>query len=245
MSFLGSLASGSSSSSSAAASTSISPSAIGSSLSSSSSSGARKGVQYNPGKYDKEFSEIIKDTPYKDITGVPGKFKVSINRKFCGHWFLLFEMEGSTLPNLSLEISTPDVKSIKREIYTHNDNGKSTHCGIIKGTLTSIINVADRIVAEMEYYRLFTSNCQHFCNNFLNHYGFEVYSTTLGKNVTAEIEKQSDLTPEQNALKEEIVRMMLIGINFDTPLQQPGRSEIEARMRRHFAALLNGFVGAN
>ena len=235
--------------SSGAASASISLSSIGSSLSSSSSScssGARKGVQYNPGSQDKKFSEIITDTPYKDITGVPGKFNVSINRKICGHWFLLFELEGSTLPNLSLEISTADVESIKREIYTHNDNGKSTPCGIIQGTLTSIINVADRIVAEMEYYRLFTSNCQHFCNNFLNHYGFEVYSTTLGKDVTVEIEKliKSDLTPEQNALKEEIVRMMLIGDNFDTPTQQPGRSEMEARIRRHFAALLNGLVGA-
>ena len=152
-------------------------------------------------------------------------------------------MEGSTLPNLSLEISTPDMSSIKREIYT--DSEKSTHCGIIQDTLASIIDVADRIVTEMGSYSLFTSNCQHFCNNFLNHYGFEVYSTTLGKDVTAEIEKQSNLTPEQNALKEEIAQMMLIGDNFDTPLQQPGRSEIEARIKRHFATLVNGFVGAN
>ena len=253
MSFLSS----SSSSSSAAASASISPSAIGSSLSSSSSSGARKGVLYNPGKQDKKFSEIIKDTPYKHLTEVLVKYNVSINRKFLGHWWLSFEMEGSTLPNLSLEIRTPDLKSIKREIYT--DKEKSTHCGIIEGTLTDILDVADHIVAKMEYYSIFTSNSQHFCNNFLHHYGFKVYRTTLGKEVTAEIEKVNDKTPEQNALIVELQQVIMKrgiseeplqqlreneGIS-DAPLQQSSRSEIEERILYHFAELLNALVGVN
>ena len=173
-------------------------------------------------------------------------------------------MEDSTLPNVSIEISTPDMKSLKREIYT--DNERSTHCGIIEGSrLTDMLDVADCIIDKMEYYSLFTSNCQHFCNNFLNHYGFKVYGTTLGKEVTAEIEKQIDKTPEQNAVLEKLQQMHangdisdaplpLMPVNKDASLQlvpfrsaplQPSQSEIEARMRRHFAALLNALVGAN
>ena len=73
------------------------------------------------------------------------KFNVSINCKFCGRWFLLFEMEGS-LPNLSLQ-----------DFYTRCEVHKDTQIMIILtvallkvAMLTSIINVADCIVAEME-----------------------------------------------------------------------------------------------
>ena len=241
MAFLNSLLSGSSPSSA-----SVGPSAAGSLFSSSGSSSSRQGVQYNPGSQDNKFCDIIKDTPYNYLTEVPVKYNVSINRKIFGHWFLVLEMEleGSTLPNLSLEISTPDLKSIKREIYTNSE--KSTYCGPIVGyTLTSILNVADSIVANMGFYSLFTSNCQHFCNNFLNHYGFGVYNTTLGKDVTAEIEKQIDKTPEQYAVLGEIQQLTMIGNISDAPLQQPIQYETERKMRLYFALLLNAFVRAN
>ena len=253
MSFLGSLASSSSVSSSA----SVDPKSL-SVLSSGSSSlsGTRKGVQHNPGKQDKKFSEIIKDTPYKHLTEVLVKYNVSINRKSWGHWFLLLEMEGSEMENLSLEISTPDLKSIKREIYT--DREKSTRCGIIEGRkLIDILNTADRIVVEMKCYSLFKSNCQHFCNNFLNHYGLTVYPTTVGKEVTAEIKKLSDKTPEQNALLAELQQVIMNRGISEEPLQQmhanegisdaqfSSRSEIEERILHNFAALLNLLVGAN
>ena len=241
MSFGNSLASGSSSSSSSPGSCSLESGKSG------SSSGTRKGIQYNPGKKDKMFSEIIQDTPYKYLIGVPVKYTVSINRKFFGHWFLLLKMEieGSTLPNVSIEISTPDLKSIKREIYTDNDNGNSTYCGIITSTLTSIIEVADRIVAKMERYSIFTSNCQHFCNNFLNHYGFKVYRTTLYKKMTAEIEKQIDLNPEESEVIKEVNQSMTIGIISDAPIQKSSQSELERHMIRLFATIINALVGAN
>ena len=244
MSFLNRL----SSLSSAASNDPKAPSAISGYLSSSGSSarGKRKGDQHNPGEQDKKFSEIIKATSYESLKEVPTKYNIYINHKFCRHWFLLLKIESSTLPYLSLEIYVlPDAESIKREIYTGTDNGNSTHCGIIKGTLTSILDVADYIVAKMKHYSLFTSNCQHFCNNFLSHYGFKVYRTTLGKEVTAEIAKQIDKTSDQNDVLEKLQQMYENGEISDEPLMQPSRSEIDKLMRRYFGPLIIELVGAN
>ena len=246
MSFLDSLVPGSSVSSSGSSSASGDKdpndrSRFFASSDSSSQSERGKGVQCNPGREDKKFSEIINDTPYKDFKEVSTKYNISISRKPCGHWFLVIEMEGCTLPNFSLEIATPDLKNIKRDIYT--DRELSTPCGIIEGRkLIDILDTADRIVVEMEFYSLFTSNCQHFCNNFLNHYGFEVYRTTLGKRITAEIEKLSDKTPEQNAVFDELLKTQFS----DAPLLKLSRSsQLELKMRVVFAVLISDLVGAN
>ena len=243
MSFLDSLVSGSSTSSSSGSSGNNDHSRFFASSDSSSQSERGKGVPCNPGREDKKFSEIINDTPYKDLKEVPTKYNVFISHRPCGHWFLVIEMEGSTLVNFSLEITTPDMKTIKRDIYT--DREKPTPCGIIEGSkLIDILDTADRIVVEMEFYSLFTSNCQHFCNNFLNHYGFEVYRTTLGKRITAEIEKLSDKTPEQNAVLEELQQKQENGEISNAPLQNFSPSLIESKVRHYFATLLNGLVGA-
>ena len=46
-------------------------------------------------------------------------------------------------------------------------------------------------------YHLFTSNCQHFCNNVLRWLNYETYPTTVGSDTTLqEIEMGFDALPD-------------------------------------------------
>ena len=44
----------------------------------------------------------------------------------------------------------------------------------------------------MKNYRLFSNNCQHFCNNLLLELGLETYETTVGPRTTLEPEFNPD-----------------------------------------------------
>lgn len=152
------------------------------------------------------------------------------------HWLLLIKAKGSKFPFASIEISTPNMFSIERGMCLYEDyKGGKTYCGELNLTLQDFLHVADRIVEEMDGYSLFSSNCQHFCNNLLHHYNFEVYPTTLGKEVTAVLKKES-MDPE---MRELLNRLSAIHNNFATKILTQ-----ESRVVRHFASALNTYTGA-
>ena len=104
---------------------------------------------------------------------------------------------------------------------------KFTLCGEIYGKLSEILDVADRVIDRMGFYNLFNSNCQHFCNNFLNHYGLAVYPVTVGKNVTATLD-------EEPAVEERVHRLLA-----ELAMGNP------SAFRRGTAEIANYIVGAN
>ena len=188
-----------------------------------------------------KFSEMIAYSPYEYTKNITTTYGVYIDKQR-QHWFLLLKMKDSTLPFFSLEASTPDLSSLRHEMFLFDPyKGKATFCGEITFKLLDILLVADKIVTEMKVYSLFSSNCQHFCNNFLNHYGFDTFPPTFGKEVTAEIRKQPIETEEDRSILQ-----LLDALNdvIKNPLSSAIRKE-EARIKRHFASALNAYVGAD
>lgn len=203
--------------------------------SSSSSSGRANGRSCNPSEDDKSFSEMINVTCYEPLKKVKGKYEIFID---CNklHWLLLIKMKDSKLHFFSLEVSTPDLSSFRHEMFLFDGyEGGRKYCGEIDAKLEDILDAADRIVVKMEKYRLLSSNCQHFCNNFLNHYSFEVYRTTIGKDVTASIRRQPDVEAELLRLLDQWT---------DDPLGSPiGYALLELQIRTRFARILDAYVG--
>lgn len=221
---------------------------------SSSSSSSLSRSSWNPARdngkscktsdADVKFSEMIKSSPYNIIKGVQSAYKVYINRNQL-HWYLLLKcsMKDATFPFITFEVNTPDMSSLSRLMVLYDDdkyNEKTTYCGSIDEKLLDITEVADRMVAQMESYSLFSSNCQHFCNNFLNYYSLDVYRTTIGKEVTARI-KREPVEPDRAA---EIRQMLdVLSALADNPLSSSVQRE-EERLRRMFGTVFNAYVGA-
>ena len=186
-----------------------------------------------------KFSEMIAFSPYERTKNIDTTYKVYIDKKN-NHWILLLRIKDSTLPYFSLEASSPNLSSLWHEMFLFDPyTGEATLCGEITLKLVDILLVADLIVTEMKMYNLFTSNCQHFCNNFLHHYGFETFPPTFGKEVTAKIMEQPIRNEQENVLQ----LFDALDNVINNPLSSAIRKE-EDRIKRHFASALNAYVGA-
>ena len=197
-----------------------------------------------------KFSEMIDNAEgYKFIKGVEGNISMFIDHRTNWHWFLLVKltMDGTQLPFVLLEVCVNDNGGIEREMFTlEKYDGELTYCGEFKGKINDVVKVADEIVLKMGDYSLFSSNCQHFCNNVLNYYNFKVYRTTLGKEITATIKKQVSTTAEEEEALEELTRYEE-EVELDDPIPPltNRRTALEKRLRSVYAASLNKLVGAS
>lgn len=243
--FLGSLAS----------SSVLSSSSVSSSTSSSSVSANREGA--NLCKRDSsqtDFIQFIMESKHAAVVDFSNGVDVYIDHNKL-HWFLLLKMKGTPdkVGFFTLEIATPNLSTIQKQMFEYITlpEGCVEHCGTIEGhTLRSILEVADLLVTAMGSYSLFSSNCQHFCNNFLNHFRLKVYSTTLGKDVTMTIQnsKAIDKSEEDAMLlfMKELNAHQSANIGKDpfryNPDSQLSRTEVV--MRQALARILNTYVGA-
>lgn len=179
---------------------------------------------------------MIENSPYKDYAEVKSTYQVYVNRTRL-HWFLLLKLKDSKLHFITLEASTPDMFVLSHEMRAVSDSdpdaNKIVWCGEINARMTEIVNVADKLIIKMKSYNLFTSNCQHFCNNFLQYYSFEVYATTLGKRVTAVLQE------DDNMLEEKIFKLIT-----ELAAGRPSRFTIEL-LSRPTAEIVNYLAGAN
>lgn len=178
------------------------------------------------------FLEMINNSPYSCVKGVKMNYEFYIDRSHY-HWFLCVRglMEGSDFPHLTLEASSPDLRTLDHEMFILRDTSKRTYCGKLSISLTDIVSVGDRIIAEMGYYSLFSSNCQHFCNNVLKHFGFSTYPPTFGNEITVVIERER--TAENGAFITQILDR----------LQRSHNSDLEQVLKNHFATALNRMAG--
>lgn len=183
---------------------------------------------------DMTFLEMVKNSPYVYVKEVNMEYEIYIDRSRY-HWFLCVRgrMEGSDFPYLTLEASTSDFKTLTHEMYVIQDAGELSYCDAMKISLTKILSVGDRIIGEMGTYSLLSSNCQHFCNNVLKHFGFTTYPPTIGREVTAVIRREE--TVENAALIREITKKLNKSGSLD--------NELEQILRSHFAIALNSMVG--
>ena len=133
---------------------------------------------------------------YKNVFQVTSAYEVIIvyGKGFDLHWFLLVKLQGSKFSYITLEITTTDmtdlVKTTRSVDEECSDIWSRQHekVGIYKGSLKSLCEQADQVVSEMQVYNLFTSNCQHFCNNLLKKIGLKTYPPTIGPETTLDRE---------------------------------------------------------
>lgn len=133
-----------------------------------------------------DFVEMVKQTPYYVRLDVPSVYEVYIQTAKL-HRLLLVKEKGSTLPLITFEIIAPDLRTLKPLMRKFSQNHLGTEkVGDHKGTLLSLCEIANKVVHKMGNYRLFTNNCQHFCNNLLQEIRFETlkFKTTIGPNVS-------------------------------------------------------------
>lgn len=213
-----------------------------SSIRRSSTSSSNKDTQE-----DEEFSVMLANSDYYAFKNSKVVYEVYLQHKKL-HWFLLLKMKDSELRYLTLEATTPNLSDLTRVMFMLDSSygEKVTYCGIIKDSISSIVKVADKIIEKMGHYSLFSSNCQHFCNNFLNHYGLPVQRTTLGAEVSATVEKEPASTPEQRAIVDDL-HQHVSAFPYDSYYSQAANATlqaIEGRLRAHFARVLNSYVGA-
>lgn len=226
---------------------SILPSSSSSSTSSASSSRSTQdhGKSCKTSDGDTTFSELINNSQYKPLKDVEVTYEVYIDDTQL-HWCLLIKMKGSDLPFLSLEASTPDFSSLRHEMFLHDKyEEKIKSCGKIDGKLSDILNVADDVIIKMGKYSVFSSNCQHFCNNVLHYYNFEVYSTTFGEKVTAEIKNLPKETDDVAKLQKMFENDEELNAIIDNPLSSTVLSKVESRSRAFLAKMFNEYVGAS
>jgi hypothetical protein len=182
----------------------------------------------NPPK-DMRFSDMIANSPYTAIKRVQLEYEVFIdNNKL--HWLLLIKAKDTEFPYFSLEITTSDFSNIIRNMVLYNTyTGNTIACGSIIANLDTILDVADKVVTAMAEYKLFSNNCQHFCNNFLNQYSFAVYTPTIGTAVTAEVIAMESVQPGQTIRG--LFNQLTVG-------------STEQQLLGYVAAALNRYTGA-
>lgn len=227
---------------------------LGSSISPSSSSDIdgsfwdsdrKKARTCNTSHGDMNFSEMINNTRYEHLKDVEATYKIYVHHPtvFGVHWFLLIKKKDSELPFFSLEISTPDGSTIRHEMFSFDEyEGEQTYCGEITGKLEDILNVADRcIIDDMGgKYKMYSSNCQHFCNNFLHRNGFETYRTTLGKRLAIDIKL---LLPQSGDIAE-LLKMLEADAQLKATIDEPLGSTILKTVESRFEIFLGGRVNA-
>ena len=137
----------------------------------------------------KRFVDMVKETPYKDVLTVNATYEVYIIKKAQLHRLLLVKLKGSLYPWITFEINTPNLTDLTTVMQEKEDlPWNSENVGNYVGNLLGICAIADSVIKRMENYRLFSSNCQHFCNNLLIELGLETYETTIGPRTTLEPE---------------------------------------------------------
>ena len=141
------------------------------------------------------FVDMVKETPYKDVLTVNATHEVYIMKEHL-HRLLLVKMKDSSYPWITFEVSTPNWTDLMTVMQKSEDLPQiSEEVGDYEGNLLSICEIADSVVKRMKNYRLFSNNCQHFCNNLLLELGLDTYETTVGPRTTLEPEfKRSHLT---------------------------------------------------
>lgn len=139
-----------------------------------------------------EMVMLLNDGLYASLLGVETDFDVIVVHGQCSqlHWLLLINMKGATMPYLSIEITTSNLKDLIPTMRTFSNEDIKTRFSkhmdekSWKGKLGTLCNKADSVIKEMEEYNLLTSNCQHFCNNLLKKLGLDVFPTTVGPKTT-------------------------------------------------------------
>lgn len=157
----------------------------------SSSSSASSSVYTFGGRLVGEpFVDMVKETPYKDVLTVNATYEVCIIKNI--HRLLLVKMKDSSYPWITFEVNTPNLTDLTTVMQETEDLPQiSEEVGDYEGNLLSICEIADSVVKRMKNYRLFSNNCQHFCNNLLLELGLETYETTVGPRTTLEPEFKS------------------------------------------------------
>lgn len=180
---------------SVSSSASSSSSSSSNKLSSAALGGVKGGQNCRIGETDETFSIMIRNTEYKAFLESSLNYEVYIDNNNL-HWKLLLKINGAET-YFTLEATQINFRDLEHQMFEYNTQkygNELIHCGTIEEKkLSDILDVADQLIVEMGTYNLFNNNCQHFCNNFLHHYRFKTYETTLGKEVTAHVkEPQSD-----------------------------------------------------
>ena len=150
-------------------------------------------------QYGQKFTQMLKENPkYQHVSGVPAQYDVRLVHSTRGplHWYILVQMLGSTLPFLTIEITTSNLTDLiptMRTIDLNEAGGcfsrSPTEVGIYHGTLHDICKFADAVVTEMGGYNLLVNNCQHFCNNLLKKLNLRTFDTTIGPQTTLDEEE--------------------------------------------------------
>lgn len=184
-------------------STSASGTSIGSSLGSSSVSRSSSSGSSGYMKSGKPFKMMVEDImEFKQFIKVETKFIISLSRCHY-HWFLLVKMKDSEFPYLTIEITTSNMSDLVPAVrlYEHNTDWKAfglsqppEKVDVYHGTLLSLCEKADRVVRDMNFYSLFSNNCQHFCNNLLARIGLNTFPPTIGSETTiSKKEKEEEM----------------------------------------------------
>ena len=123
------------------------------------------------------------------------EFKLVHGKKHL-HWFFLLKIMDSTLPYITLEITTSDLHDLIPTVHSIEDveisvtetfsqsNATVTNLDEYDGRLQDLCKIADGVVENMKDYNLVSNNCQHFCNNVLRRLGRKTFSTTVGHQCT-------------------------------------------------------------
>ena len=154
----------------------------------SSKSLSRNSGTVDPQTYQAEdssvtFSKLMENTKYRDLMDCSGSYEIYINRKGL-HWYLLIQLENSRFQFVTLEITTSDMKILLACVCTLDDDAGKEYIKTEMTTMKELCDVADDVKKKMGSYHLYSSNCQHFCNNILKWLNYPIYNTTIGPNTT-------------------------------------------------------------
>ena len=161
------------------------------------------------------FPKAIVKTLYRHVLGVEFEYEIFLYHKK-SHWYMLVHcvQEGSDFPYLRLEIVTdgkgkiiPLTRELKNDGYKltgcstlTSDGDVSRMCemsldlsqlekvGTVRISIEHLCKKAEDVRLEMGEYRMFTSNCQQFCNNVIKALGLDIKRTAFGPNTTIEAE---------------------------------------------------------
>ncbi len=127
-----------------------------------------------------KFIDLVKRVPhYKYMVETSCAYDIYISTGKL-HWFILIQLNGSSLPFVTIEITRSDVDKVSflavMEIL--QDVTDKQKLKTETTTLNDLCGVADEVKAKMGYYDLYHNNCQHFCNNFLKWLNYEQFPTT-------------------------------------------------------------------
>ena len=139
---------------------------------------------------DAAFSVKVKRSKYECISGSKKMYRVYLNKDIF-HWNIILhhEEEGSTYPFLTIEIyTTKEYGKIIPVMKELQQNEINTEWEIfdIEIKLDTLCEIADKVVAKMGEYNLFTNDCQIFCNDLLLdlHLIDKPFSTSFGPDIS-------------------------------------------------------------